>query len=225
MRSWILLGGLVLVALPACRRPPPMATSTPPPPAKTSEPEAEEEQQTEEPAPAPPPPPTKPTSPAPAGEAGFQFGLSRKESFSLCTSKATWRRDGQNYACSAVVESPGFDGAPVLSFCSDKLCAIGIAVTPAAPDYQTWDQTFIKMRDALVAKHGEPTTLSDKIPDDCRNEKFQECLTSGKAERELTWTWDAHVVSLRMSKKKSGDGSPAIRFISRQVASATPPAQ
>lgn len=188
---------------------------------KASEPEEEEEEADAEPAPPPPPPaPAELSSPAPESEAGFRFGISRKDAFSLCTQSATWRRDGTNYACSKVVESPGFEGAPVLSFCSDKLCAIGIAVVPQAADFATWDQTFTQMRSALVAKHGEPTATTDEIPDDCKNDQFVACLTSGKAARELTWTWNAHVVSLRMSKKKSGDGAPAIRFISRPTAPA-----
>jgi hypothetical protein len=221
MRLAIAIASLLLAALPACRRPPPMATGAPMPAPKSSEPEESEEDEEPEPAPPPPPsPPAKLTSPPPTSEAGFPFGISRKDAFSLCTQSATWRRDGTNYACSKVVESPGFEGAPVLSFCNDKLCALGIAVAPEAADYASWDQAFTQMRAALVAKHGEPTATTDNIPDDCKNDQFMQCLTSGKAERELTWTWDSHVVSLRMSKKKSGDGAPAIRFISRPTAPA-----
>jgi hypothetical protein len=192
----------LLVALPACRRQKPMTTGMPAPTPTRSAPEPEED----EPEPAPPAPP-----PAPA--------------MNLCSTKATWRREGTNYACTAVIESPGFDGTPVLSFCNDSLCAIGIAVTPSAPDWQTWDQSFTKMRDALIAKHGQPVTVADQIPDDCKNEKFQQCLEQGKAERELSWTWDTHVTSLRMSRKKSGEGPAAIRFVSKPTVAAAPAAQ
>jgi hypothetical protein len=214
----------LLVALPACRRPKPTTTGMPAPTPTHSEPEPEDDEPAPAP-PAPPPPPAKPTSPAPTAEAGFAFGLSHRDSMNLCSTKATWRREGTNYACTAAVESPGFDGTPVLSFCDDRLCAIGIALTPSAPDWQAWDQTFTKMRDALIAKHGAPVTVADQIPDDCKNEKFQQCLEQGKAERELSWTWDTHVTSLRMSRKKSGEGPAAIRFVSKLTAAPIPSAQ
>ncbi len=131
-----------------------------------------------------------------------------------CTVKGTWRRVKPNFACTKPVEDTGFGGSPVLSFCDDKLCAIGIAITPEATDFETWNQSFVKVRDVLVARHGEPTTSTETVPDECKNEKFVVCLESGTAEKELTWVWDAHLVSLRMSKKKTSDGPPAIRLVS-----------
>ena len=208
---------LLVLTLPACRRrlPPNHAgTAAMPAPTSAPEPEPDETEPEEEKKPPPPPPPPKPASPPPSGEAGFAFGLSRKDAMNVCTTKAVWRREGQNYACTDAVEDPGFGGSPVLSFCDDRLCAIGVAIAPEATDWITWDQAFTKMRSVLVTRHGEPTTTNEQIPDDCKNAQFVSCLDSGRAQKELTWKWDGHVVILRMSKKRSSDGPSAIRFVS-----------
>ncbi len=214
----LVLSLLVLIALlPACRRrQPPHQAGLEPAPVVTTEPEKAEpepEEPKQEPA-APAPAPAAPTSPPPASEAGFSFGMAKRDAMNRCSVKGVWRRDGQNYACTLAPEDPGFEGSPVVSFCNDVVCAVGIAVTPSATDFATWDQTFGKMQAALVARHGEPTSKNDQIPDDCKNDSFVACLDDGRALRELSWQWDTHVVTLRMSKRKSGDGPSAIRFVS-----------
>jgi hypothetical protein len=130
-----------------------------------------------------------------------------------CTTRAVWRRVGTNYACTEPLEDTGFPGSPVLSFCDDRVCAIGIAVTPPASDFQSWNAAFTQLRAVLVARHGEPTSMDEQIPEECKGDKFVGCLDAGTAKRELTWKWDVHVVTLRMSKKQSG-GPSAIRYVS-----------
>lgn len=213
MRRLFFFLALVAGALPACRRPPPPSAQpafTPAPAPRTAE-EPEAEPEPAEPA---PPPPAKPSSPPPAGEAGFRFGLTRKEAMNACSTRAVWRREGTNYACTEALEDPGIAGSPVLSFCDDQLCAIGVAHVPEAGDWASWNQAFEKTREALVARHGAPTATSEQIPDDCKNDQFVQCLDAGRAHKEVSWQWDRHLVSLRMSKKKSGDGPSAIRFVS-----------
>jgi hypothetical protein len=207
----VLVCALMLAALPGCR--PRQAPSWSP--AWTPAQKAEEEEESEPEPPPPPPPPeaTKPTSPPPRAEAGFVFGQTRKQAMSSCTTRAVWRRVDGNYACTEPVESPGFEGSPVLSFCDDSLCAVGIAVTPPTTDFQSWDAAFARMRAVLVQRHGEPTRSDEQIPDECKSDKLVECLDSGAAKRELSWQWDAHVVLLRMSRKHGG-GPSAIRFVS-----------
>jgi hypothetical protein len=222
---WLVCVLLMLLALPlGCRRQNKDATAPAPDftpqeeEALWEEPKKEEEEKPAEPE-APPAPP-KPTSPPPDGIAGFKFGQLKKDAQSACTLKGTWKRTKPNYTCSKPAEDPGLAGSPVISFCDDKVCAIGIAYTPDVPDFAAWDTAYTKMKDLLVQKHGEPTTNTDTVTDDCKNEKFVVCMESGTAEKEVSWQWDNHVVTLRMSKKKTGDGPPAIRFVSMPKAPA-----
>jgi hypothetical protein len=205
---------LMVAALPACR---PRKQSSAPawtPPRATAEPEEEEEEAEARPPPSPAPPvETVPTSQPPVGEAGFVFGQTRKQAMAACTTRAVWRRVGSNYACTEPIEDPGFEGSPVVSFCDDRVCAVGIALTPATSDFRSWDAAFANVRGVLVSRHGEPTTTDEQIPEACKNDGFVACLDGGTAKRELSWKWDVHVVVLRMSKKQDG-GPSAIRFVS-----------
>jgi len=220
---------VMAAALPGCRR---QTNNVNAPPSFTPEEEEALWQEPKKPEPPPeptePPAPPKPTSPPPEGAAGFKFGQSKKDAMATCTLKGTWKRAKPNYSCSKPAEDAGLEGPPVLSFCDDKVCAIGIAYTPDVPEFPAWDVAYTKMKDLLVSKHGEPTTAVDTVTDDCKNEKFVVCMEAGSAEKEVTWLWDNHFVSLRMSKKKTGDGPPAIRFVSipkaRAPADAAPPA-
>jgi hypothetical protein len=222
-----LVGVLFLaVALPGCRRQnkeaaAPADFSPQEEEALWEEPKKEEEKPAE---PEAPPPPPKPTSPPPEGIAGFKFGQPRKEAQATCTLKGTWKRTKPNYTCTKPAQEAGLPGPAVVSFCDEKVCAIGIAYTPDVPDFATWETAFVAMKDLLVSQHGEPTTSTDTVTDDCKNEKFVVCMESGASEREVSWQWDNHVVTLRMSKKKSGDGPPAIRFVSMTKAPAEAPA-
>ena len=175
--------------------------------------------------PAPPPPP-KPTSPPPTAEGGFEFGLPRKKAFAACTTKHVWKRHGEHWSCTKPLEDMGFGTSPVLNFCDDVLCGVGMVVTVAESDWESWNKAFSAIRSRLVERHGQPTTSEEQIPPECRNEQFVECLKAGKASAEATWKWDeGHVVSIRMSKKKSGEGPAAIRFVSIRrapVSSAAP---
>lgn len=222
---WLVCLLLLAVALPGCRRQNKNAEAAPTDftpqeeEALWEEPKKEEEKPAE---PEAPPAPPKPTSPPPEGIAGFKFGQSKKDAQSACTMKGTWKRAKTNYTCSKAAEDPGLAGAPIVSFCDDKVCAIGIAYTPDVPDFAAWEAAYIKMKDLLVQKHGEPTTNTDTVTDDCKNDKFVVCMESGTAEKEVSWQWDNHVVTLRMSKKKQGDGPPAIRFVSMPKAPAEP---
>jgi hypothetical protein len=182
----------------------------------------------EPPPPAEPAGPVKPTSPPPDGIGGFKFGQARKEAQAMCTAaKGKWKKTKQTYTCSKAPEDAGLEGAPVLSFCEEKLCAIGIAYTPDVPEFPAWDAIYTKVKDSLVSKHGEPTVNSDTVTEECKNEKFVVCMEVNGVEKEVSWQWDTHTVSLRMSKKKVGDGPPAIRLTSvpkALPAGATPPA-
>ncbi len=207
---------LGLVSLAACRRPPPPPVYQPlrdPNPA-----EVEEDEEPPAPKPAPPPPPAKPTSAPPSAEAGFAFGLSRRDAMNLCSTRGVWRRVGENYSCTKPLEDAGLPGGPVLSFCNDAMCAIGIAYTPEGTDYGVWSEAFSKMREVLVARHGEPTEVEEQVPDECKTERIVECLEAGRASQQLLWRWDDHVVRLTLSKKRAGEGPAAIRFVSTKVA-------
>jgi hypothetical protein len=216
----------VVVALPGCRRQEKPVEG----PQQFSA--AEEEALWEEPAKkeeAPPPEepkgPVKPTSPPPDGVGGFKFGQARKEAQAMCTAaKGKWKKTKQTYTCSKPPEDAGLDGPTVLSFCEDKVCAIGIAFTPDVPEFPAWDAIYVKVKDQLVAKHGEPTVNTDTVTEECKNEKFVVCMEVNGVEKEVNWQWDNHTVSLRMSKKKVGDGPPAIRLTSVPKEGAVPAA-
>lgn len=213
---WVVPFLLVVVGLPGCR--PKQKPAEGPQQFSAAEEEAlwEEPKKKEEPPPPEEPKgPPKPTSPAPDGIGGFKFGQVRKEAQAMCTAaKGKWKKTKQTYTCSKSPEEAGIEGSPVLSFCEDKLCAIGIAFTPDVPEFPAWEAIFVKVKDGLVAKHGEPTIANDTVTEECKNEKFVVCMEVNGVEKEATWQWDNHTVSLRMSKKKVGDGPPAIRLTS-----------
>lgn len=204
-----------LLPLGACRRPPPRQPALEETAAPIVPPKPPPEESEEEDKPPPPPPPPKPTSPPPTGDAGFTFGQARKDAYKACTKKATWKRYEEYWSCTKPLEDPGFEGTPVLGFCDDVLCAIGYSLVPEETLFETWNAAYTKIREVLVARHGAPTTQSEQLPDDCKNEGFVECLTSGKARAEASWIWDeGHKVTLSMGPKKSGEGPVAIRVVS-----------
>jgi hypothetical protein len=211
---WVLV--LALVPLGGCRRRPAKqpAQPQPAPVAVAPKPVKPPEPPPLPPPPPPPPEPPRPSSPPPEGEAGFSFLQARRDAIAACTKRGVWRRDGNNYVCTKPPVDPGFPGSVVLSLCDEVVCAIGMAHVPAGADYQHWDEAFTKVRDVLVSRHGEPTSASEQIPEECKNERFVECLNAGTASRELEWKWDEHVLSLRMSKKRGAEGAAAIRLVS-----------
>lgn len=186
--------------------------SAPAPPGeeeKWEEPKAEAQPKAE------PPPPPVPTSPPPVEELGFAFGKTKTQTMGACTKRGTWSKRDGNYHCSKAPEGAQFPGKPVLSFCGDALCAIGLVVVVDGNDYASWNARFMEMKQALVDKHGPPTVDTQNVGAECQNEEFVKCLDEGKASAEATWSWkEGHRLSLTMSKKKSGEGPSAIRFVS-----------
>ena len=225
MRRLALLLALACLTLAACRRPgPPGAAGGP---VETSglslddpepEPESTPEPTKEKKKPPPPKEPAKPKEPPPKSLAGFSFGQERKEAWKACTTKGTWKRYGKAWLCTKSLEDPGFKGSPALSFCADKVCAIGFAITPEASDYKAWAETHDKIKKVFTERYGAPTKTDEQIPEECKTDKFVECLTEGKAKTEAHWLWDEHKIVLRMSKKQQGEGPPAIRLVSMPTA-------
>ncbi|MBX3130707.1 MAG: hypothetical protein KF718_28575 [Polyangiaceae bacterium] len=216
--------GLVgLTLLVSCRPPPPPAPLPHKPLFDEPEPEPEAEPAPSKPE-TPPPPPT-PTSPPPDAEAGFAFGLPRREAMNLCTKKFVWRRHGEHHACTKPVQDPGLPGSPVLSFCGDTLCAVGVAHTPTSRAWTAWSEPFEAMRARLIERHGEPTSVTDELAEDCKSERLVECLESKTTKRELIWKWDSHVIRLTMGLKTSGEGPAAIRFVSMRTGAAAESAE
>ena len=218
MRGVYLLLPLLLVPSAACHRKPAKNQSgldeftTPAPPGqeeKWVEPEPEDT-----PKPTPPPPPPEPTSAPPTDGLGFTLGHSKNDTMRKCSKGSTWGKRGESYTCSRGVDGAAIDGKPVLSFCGDSLCAVGVAVTVEGSEFAAWNARFDELKKALVALHGPATVDTQKIPDECKNETFTTCLDSGMAEFEATWVWkQGHKVSLTMKKKKTDDGPSAIRFV------------
>ncbi|MCK6532202.1 MAG: hypothetical protein L6Q84_04445 [Polyangiaceae bacterium] len=219
MRGLFLILPILLVPLSACHKKPAKHQSSiddfvaPAPPGKEEkwvEPEPEDT-----PKPAPPPAPPEPTSPPPKEGLGFTFGQPVKDSKKLCSKNGTWSKKAERYTCSRAVEGASIPGKPMLSFCGDALCAVGVAVTVEGSEYTAWNARFEELKKALVTLHGPPTVDTQKIPDECKNETFTTCLDSSMAEFEATWVWKTgHKVSLTMRKKKADDGPSAIRFVS-----------
>ena len=132
MRGVYLLLPLLLVPSAACHRKPAKNQSgldeftTPAPPGqeeKWVEPEPEDT-----PKPTPPPPPPEPTSAPPTDGLGFTLGHSKNDTMRKCSKRGTWGKRGESYTCSRGVDGAAIDGKPVLSFCGDSLCAVGVAV-------------------------------------------------------------------------------------------------
>ena len=219
MRKTFLVLSLALVAPIGCRPP------AKPQPADNSAfnspaPAGQEEKWTvpepkEEPKPAEPPPPPEPTSPPPEAALGYTFGLNKQKTISACSQRGDWSKKGESYGCSKPLKEALFPGKPVLSFCDDKLCAVGVAVVVETPTYEAWNTRFEEMKKALVDLHGAPTVETTTVTDACKNDTFVKCMDDGTANTELTWKWkQGHRVSLTMGKKKSGEGPSAIRFVS-----------
>lgn len=216
------------LAFAACRRPQPAGGPVQVPPGlsldEPESPPAEDDDDSDQavttkPPPAPPKP-SAPTVPPPTKMAGFNFGQSRADAWQACSKKGTWKRYGEHWLCTKPLVDPGFQGSPVLSFCDDKVCAIGFAIVPDSADYKTWSATFEKIRQILIGRYGAATKSEEQIPDDCKGENFVDCLDAGKARAESLWQWTAgHKVVLRMSQKSSGEGPPAIRLVSLPTAS------
>lgn len=219
MRKVILAFFVLLAAQAACARRPPKQQSAveeftaPAAPGKEEkwvEPEPAEEKK-----PEPPPPPPEPTSPPPEDGLGYKFGATKNESMRKCSKKGTWSKKGGNYGCSRGLESANIEGKPVLSFCDEKLCAVGTAIVVEGTDFAAWNARFEELKAELVKAHGPPTIESLNIGDECKSDKFVSCLDEGKASAEVTWKWKTgHRVSLTMAKKASGEGPSAIRFVS-----------
>ncbi|MBK9001673.1 MAG: hypothetical protein IPM35_38620 [Myxococcales bacterium] len=220
MRRAILSTFIVLTVFPACYRKAKQQEQSaveeftaPAPPGQEEKWVAPEPK--EEPKPEPPPPPPEPTSPPPEEGLGYNFGQDKNATMLKCTKRGTWGKRGGAYTCSRPVDGAAIPGKPVLSFCDEKLCAVGVAVVVETPDHAAWSARFEEMKAALVAKHGAPTVDAITVPDTCKNETFVKCLDDGSANAEATWNWkDGHRVTLTMSKKKSDDGPSAIRFVS-----------
>jgi len=221
MRRVIVALLLAAFVFPACRRKPAKAPSaaeafTAPPPPGEEEKWTEPEPEKEAPPPEPPPPP-EPTSPPPEHALGFTFGETKTQTMRHCTKRGTWGKKQGNYYCSRAVDGAEFPGKPILSFCGDDptLCAVGVAIEVDTSDWAAWSARFEEMKQALVTAHGAPTVDTQTVDEACKGDEFVKCLDDGTASLEATWKWkQGHRVSLTMSKKKSGDGPSAIRFVS-----------
>ncbi len=222
-KSLLVLAPTLAVAVmvaPACRPPARAPTSSvaeftaPAAPGKEekwAEPEPKKEE--EKPKPAEPPPSPDPTSPPPDGGLGYTFGESKNKAVGICSQRGAWSKKGNTYVCSKPTEGAIFTGKPVLSFCDEKLCAVGVAVVVETGDYEAWKKRWDEMKKILVDLHGPPGVDVTNIDEKCQNEGFSKCLDDGTASAEATWHWkEGHRVSLTMGKKKSGEGPSAIRF-------------
>ncbi len=225
MRRLAILLALACITLAACRRPGPAGPGGGPiqtPGLSLDDPEPEpasEPPKQEKPKPPPVPELSKPKAPPPKSLAGFSFGQERKDAWKACSTKGTWKRYGKAWLCTKSLEDPGFEGSPALSFCADKVCAIGFAITPEASDYKTWAEAHDKIKKVFTDRYGAPTKSDDQVPEECKTDTFVDCLTAGKAKTEAQWLWDeGHKIVLRMSKKRQGEGPPAIRLVSMPTA-------
>lgn len=197
-----------------------MATS-PMPTTTAAEREVEEEDEEEEykpkPKPKPPPPaaPTGPTSAPPDNALGFPFGEEHRNVMSTCTGGGgSWHKHAPTYSCSKALEGAVFDGEAVLNFCKFRLCGVGMVVTLEAKDRASWTDRFAKMRQSLEGKFGPPSAETAAVPTECEGESFMSCLDDGRASMEVRWEWQTgHKVTLKMSRKQSGDGPSAIRYV------------
>jgi hypothetical protein len=222
MRPVVLLLSLSLLALSACHRQQHKdesfaETFAEPAPPGQEEKWVEPEPTEAPPAPKPPPPPV-PTSPPPTANLGFTFGATKADTMRACTRQGAWGHKGESYTCSRVPDG-SVAGKPLLAFCNDALCAVGVAEIPKESDWNTWSARYAELKQALVDKHGPATSESDTVPEDCQNEQFVECLKEGKASAEAVWIWkEGHRVSIRMSAKQSAEGPPAIRLVSMKQA-------
>lgn len=219
MKRAILAVGLTLALYPACHPRKPkqqhdsVADFTAPAAPGKEEKWVEPEPESPKPAPKPAPPP-EPTSPAPEEALGFKFGKNKSDASRRCSKLGTWSKRGQSYTCSKAIEGASIPGKPLVSFCDDQLCAVGVAIKVEG-EYDAWSARFEELKQALVALHGPPTVDTLTVPDTCKKEGFVKCLEDGTASAEATWKWkDGHRVTLTMSKKKSAEGPPAIRFVS-----------
>jgi hypothetical protein len=217
MHKSIVALSLILAGLPACRRrpakqPDAVAEFTQPAPAGQEEKWTEPEPQK---APEPPPPPPEPTSPPPEQGLGFTFGLARDQTVRECSHRGSWSKKAGVYYCSRTPDESLFKGKPALSFCDDKLCAVGVAIEVETRDWEAWNARYQEMKKALIELHGPPTVENENVPEECKKDDVVKCLDDGSASAEATWNWkQGHRVSLTMSKKKSGEGPSAIRFVS-----------
>jgi hypothetical protein len=181
-----------------------------------SEPEAEAKPEK----PPEPPPPAAPTSPPPDSGLGFNFGMTKTKAVGVCSQRGTWSKHEGVYNCSKTPEGSFFEGKPVLIFCGDKLCAVGLATVVDAKDYPTWKARYDDMKQVLVGLHGPPTVETTNVDAKCQTDQFVQCMDDGTATVEATWNWkEGHRVSLTMGKKKSGEGPSAIRFTSMETSS------
>lgn len=214
-------GIAILALLPACRprqRREPVMTPQAPMPTATADKEVAqepEEKEPEKPKPEPPPKPTGPTSPAPTDALGFTFGEEHRAVMGECTGHGkTWHKHAPTYSCSEALEGAAFDGEAVLNFCKFRLCGVGMVVVVDGKGYAAWSERFQKMRQTLEEKFGPPSSEATNVPAECQNDGFVTCMDDGKASMEASWEWkEGHKVTLKMSKKQSGDGPSAIRYV------------
>lgn len=151
---------------------------------------------------------------APAGAAGFDFGISSEDSQKRCEAAGhTWTSAGDGGNCSGATADIGMPGRVKLKFCDGRTCRISIEQRP--PD--RWATRAVHLKSQLESKYGPAQNTSGRIPESCRSdEDFSRCVQSGTLKLSYAWSWSSgEALELAIGKLTPAD-EPAIRLLYSQ---------
>jgi len=95
----------------------------------------------------------------------------------------TWDGSASQAECSGATTDLGFAASVRLNFCKGRTCGITIQHKPES----AWSSAFVELKQALVAKYGEPTESKSVVPGWCGSEtQFVACLQEGSLRLHIT---------------------------------------
>ncbi|HVY26251.1 MAG TPA: hypothetical protein VHB79_06845 [Polyangiaceae bacterium] len=148
---------------------------------------------------------------APAGAAGFEFGLSSEESQKRCEAAGyEWTSVAEGGNCSGPAAKLGMAVDVDLAFCGGRTCGITIEHRPS----DRWATRAVRLKSQLESKYGPAQNTSGRIPETCRSEdSFSQCLKTGSLQLSYAWQWSSgETLELSIGKPTKAE-EPAIRLL------------
>lgn len=148
---------------------------------------------------------------APAGAAGFEFGLSSEESQKRCEAAGyAWTSVAEGGNCSGPAAKLGMTADVDLAFCGGRTCGITIAHRPS----DRWATRAVRLKAQLESKYGPAQNTSGRIPESCRSDdSFSECLKTGSLQLSYDWRWSSGETLQLAIGKPTKEEEPAIRLL------------
>lgn len=135
----------------------------------------------------------------PSGGGGYAFGADLAAVRAKCArDRGELAQSGKVSVCKTQHPELGATQLTLVELCGGVVCRVHSLMLLDRPDAEGWLVPFEVLRRQLQKSFGTPDEDHSEFPAECE-QRFAECVRSGKASATLRWRWDdGHAVMLRL---------------------------